>query len=207
MTLPKLRKLQAGNEKGKGQCVFEYIPFSLTKFYAGKSPSNRNSGITSSIILNPTILNPTGEASDSSKLSLVSGKKRKNNAPPSNSKGSKVQKSDNNSAKVDARMDSSGEEEIDDFSFQGAIPDGLIPRNGHSRCRQKSALAWKEAMPSFTYPLMAALHKIKQDKSSRRTEMEGSTCQSGCKTKGASIVNIISFEGVCCLKVYILSYH
>jgi hypothetical protein len=95
-------------------------------------------------------------------------------------------------------------EEMDDFGFEDAIPDGLIPQNQteHTQRRQKSALAWSEAMSSLTYPLMAALHKIKQDKNGRYIEVEGSTCQSGCESKGASMVNIISFEGVYCLGVY-----
>ena len=98
---------------------------------------------------------------------------------------------------MDTRTDSAGED-MDNFGFEGATPDGLIPQNQteHTQRRQKSALAWNEAMSSLTYPLMAALHKIKQDKNGRHIEVEGSTCQSGCETKSASVVNIISFEGV-----------
>lgn len=194
MSLPKLRKLQAGKGKGKHVIYRVYAIFSQ-EFYAGKSPSDRNAGIESSMILNPI-----DSASNSSKVSLVSGKKRRNNATASHPKGSKVQKSDN-SAKVDTRMDSAGED-MDDFGFEGAIPDGLIPQTEHTQRRQKSALAWNEAMSSLTYPLMAALHKIKQAKNGRCIEVEGSTCQSGCEKKGASMVNIISFEGVYRLNVY-----
>lgn len=170
--------------------------FFLKIFYAGKSPPDRNAGIEAPIIP------PINAASNSSKPSLVSGKKRRNNARPSHPKGSKLQKSDNPAKVDDTTMDSAGEE-MDDFGFEGAIPDGLRPQNPteHTQRRQKSAVAWTETMPLLTYPLMAALHKIKQDKSGRHIEVEGSTCQSGCKAKGASIVNIISFEGVYCPKV------
>ena len=174
MSLPRLWTLQNAKARLTGKLLPHPIfQLCLYSFYTAQSKSSALS------INESTNANPLGTASTSTQPPLISGRKQKKHDPPSHPKASKMPKH-HYDVDVDEGNEAIGEE-MNDFDFDAAIPEGFTPQAepSHTKFQKREAHSWQKLVPSIIHPFMAALH-ITENHTDGVVEMEAFTCVSRC---------------------------